>query len=146
MDTSKAVERLYWFTSLPVKPTTYIMVPSLLNAWPFGKLSWLLTSKVSTWLAVDTSKAVDNVYSATPAPVEPETNILVPSLLNERPTGVAIEPEVLKLSTKDAPAIVFDVAPFETVNVASSFTVPMLSAATGALLLEATVKVMVPTS
>ena len=75
----------------------------------------------------DTSKAVDNVYSATPAPVEPETNILVPSLLNVRPEGSGITPLTLKLSTKEAPVIVLLSSPLATVRVASSLIVPVSS-------------------
>ena len=82
---------------------------------------------------METSYPVDKVYSLTSSPSLPTINIFVPSSLKATPWGLDSWEERSKLSTKEAPVILFEVAPFETVNVASSFTVPMLSAATGAL-------------
>ena len=78
------------------------MVPSLLNAIPTGPVSWSLISKLSTKVADDTSKPVDNVYSFISSPALPDTNILVPSLLNAIPLGAVSWPLTSKLSTKVA--------------------------------------------
>ena len=47
-DTSKAVERVYSFTSSPTTPATNILVPSWLKARPTGAVSWEATLKLST--------------------------------------------------------------------------------------------------
>ena len=73
---------------------------------------------------------------------------MVPSSLNTIPEGSPEKLEVLNESPELNEAVVTVVAlsSFETVKVASSLTIPVSSCATGALPLEATVKVMVPTS
>ena len=53
----------------------------------FGKVSCAATEKLSTKVAVDTSKGVDNVYSLTLSPDTPIIYIFVPSLLNDMPRG-----------------------------------------------------------
>ena len=65
VDTSKPVDNVYSLTSSPVFPTINILVPSVLKATPLGCVSCADTENESTKLAVDTSKAVDNVYSFT---------------------------------------------------------------------------------
>ena len=82
------MERVYSLISSPVIPTTNILVPSLLNAKSDGLSSWELTLKLSTKEEVETSKAVESVYSFTESELNPTTNIFVPSLLNANPVGV----------------------------------------------------------
>ena len=99
VETSKPVERVYSLTSSPVHPTTNIFVPLLLKAKPLGKSSWPETLKLSTKDAVETSKPVERVYSLTSSPVNPRTNIFVPSLLNVTLEGLLSWEDILKLST-----------------------------------------------
>ena len=93
---------MYSFTSTPVRPVTYILVPSLLKAKPHGLSSCPDIEKASVNTEVETSKPVDSAYSFTSSPVAPRTNILVPSVLNAKPLGLISWPETLKLSTNDA--------------------------------------------
>ena len=88
VETSKAVDKVYSFTSWPAAPIINILVPSLLKAKPLTPpVSWATKLKPvpsplkSLWVAVETSKAVDKVYSFTSLPAWPVTYILVPSLL-----------------------------------------------------------------
>ena len=73
---------------------------------------------------------------------------MVPSSLNTTPEGspekLLVLDESPELNEAVLTLVVLEL--FETVKVASSLTIPVSSCATGALLLEATVKVMVPTS
>ena len=119
-----------------------ILVPSLLKEILLGEVSWELTLKLSTKLAVETSKPVESVYSLTSLPALPNTNILVPSLLKEISRGAVSWPETSKLSTKEAPEMVLLPSPSLTVRVPSSTIVPESSLATGASLEPKTVIVI----
>ena len=55
VDTSKPVLSVYSLTSSPVVPTTYILVPSVLNAIPSGSVSCADIEKLSTKDALLTS-------------------------------------------------------------------------------------------
>ncbi len=55
-------------------------------------------------LAVDTSQAVERAYSNTPPVSKPATNILVPSDLNDTPTGVVSAPVVSNSSPRNSAA------------------------------------------
>ena len=143
MDTSKAVERVYSLTSSPRTPTTNILSPLSLNATSRAPSSWELISKLSTKDAVDTSKAVERVYSSTSSPFDPTTNIFVPSLLNLNPWGVNSWSLIENPSTYVAALTALALSPSLTVSVASSFTVPVSSLATGASLEPLTVIVNV---
>ena len=142
VDTSKPVESVYSLTSSPILPVTNILVPSVLKARPLGAVSWLETLKLSTKLAVETSNPVERVYSLTSWPTRPNTNILVPSVLKARLMGKVSWLKILKLSTKEAPAIVLVPSPSLTVRVPSSRIVPVSFWATGASLEPKTVIVI----
>ena len=60
----------------------------MLNAIPVVLPSWDEVLKASTKEEVETSKAVESVYSFTESELNPTTNIFVPSLLNANPVGV----------------------------------------------------------
>ena len=102
LDTSKPVESVYSLISLPWLPVTNILVPSLLNTKPLGKVSWELISKLSTKDAVAVLNALAKVYSLTSLPPPPVINIFVPSLLNANPWGEFSWEATLKLLIKDA--------------------------------------------
>ena len=91
---------MYSYTLSFSLPTTNNFVPSLLNAISLGSSSRPLASKskLSTKVAVDTSKPVVNVYSYTLSFWLPATNNFVPSLLNAIPVG-AVSSVTSKLSS-----------------------------------------------
>ena len=99
VETSKPVSNVYSQTLSFSLPKTNILVPFWLNCACLASSSSELTSKLSTKVAVERSKPVDNVYSLTSSPWWPTINILVPSLLNDNPFGVVSSEFTLKLST-----------------------------------------------
>ena len=125
---------VYSCTASLVVPVTNIFVPSLLNWTLIGFVSLLLTLKLSTKEAVDTSKAVESEYSFISSPETPQTNIFVPSWLKVRPLGFSSwELTSNGLESCVVEATLFELAPSLTDSVASSLTVPVSLAATGAL-------------
>ena len=85
--TSHATLKSYSFTSSPVDPMTYILVPSGLKKIAFGAISCAATLNVCKKIVVVKSHATLKSYSFTSSPVVPMTYILVPSGLKKMPLG-----------------------------------------------------------
>ena len=71
LDTSHATDNVYSSMLSVMFPAINFFFPDLLNAMPFGPASSLFTLKESTNDALDTSHAIDNVYSFTSSPCDP---------------------------------------------------------------------------
>ena len=95
-----AVPNVYWFTSLPVSPRTYMLSPSGEKKSPCGTVSWALTLKLCTNLPELSCHAGLRSYSCTASEEEPHTYSFKPSDLKNRSVG-----ELAWLATTSAPYV-----------------------------------------